>query len=174
MPQFPFAFEFESERPNGNGDKTIVESPFRPTFPNLTNGNLATVLSPNYHSGSDSNANWTWGMSKTWAATGCSHSKQSPVPANTYKGHLNNVTTDLPRDIAIRVAPTMLLEARNSMVENSDLLTDEYDELVCLLRLDCTDSDSDPLPVSITFPHRSTKTEYLPRITYLDNESFWW
>ena len=47
------------------------------------------------------------------------------------------MTTDLPHDIGIRVAPTMLPEARNSMVEKADLdldlLTDEYDELVCLL-----------------------------------------
>ena len=69
MPQVPFAFEFESERPNGNSatkqspnhHSTILEKsvkwlkvkaiwPFDPLYPNLMNVNLATVLSPNYHS----------------------------------------------------------------------------------------------------------------------------
>ena len=45
----------------------------------LTNGNLATVLSANCHSGSNSNANGTKGISKTRAATGCSHSKRDSI-----------------------------------------------------------------------------------------------
>ena len=76
IPQVPFAFEFESERPNGksaikqspnyhssdldkvklpNGNLETKQSlnchlAVRPTFPNLTTGNSATVLPLNSHS----------------------------------------------------------------------------------------------------------------------------
>ena len=69
MPQdpFAFAFEFESEHLNGNSvtkqslnyHSAILENsvkwlnvaaPFDQLYPNLMNGNLATVLLPNYHS----------------------------------------------------------------------------------------------------------------------------
>ena len=48
IPQVPFAFEFESERLNGNlatNSNSVTVS----TFPNLTNDNLVTVMLPNFH-----------------------------------------------------------------------------------------------------------------------------
>ena len=77
IPQVPFALEFESERPNNNSatkqlpnnhssnlEKSVKRAndnlrtkhlvnhrlAIQLIFLNLTNGNLATVLSPNYHS----------------------------------------------------------------------------------------------------------------------------
>ena len=66
MPKVLFAFEFDSEWPNGNSvtkqsrnyHLAILECsvewpnaicPFGRLYPNLTNGNLVTVLSPNCH-----------------------------------------------------------------------------------------------------------------------------
>ena len=64
MSQVPFAFEYESERPNGhsvNSEKSVklptqtvlspnYHSAVQLTFPNWPNGNSVTVLLPNCHS----------------------------------------------------------------------------------------------------------------------------
>ena len=53
IPQVPFAFEFESERPNGNSvtkQWTNYHSSDLVTLVEQPNGNLATVLSPNCYS----------------------------------------------------------------------------------------------------------------------------
>ena len=49
----PFAFEFKTEQPNGNSEAKQLPNyqlAIWMTFPNLTDGNLATVLSTNCHS----------------------------------------------------------------------------------------------------------------------------